>query len=67
MTHPNDIPALATSASEFLARLVSFDTTSCKSNLELIDFVRAWLDVSPGCWVIVARCLVGIPRTTPAA
>jgi acetylornithine deacetylase len=32
------------SASEVLARLVSFDTTSCNSNLELIDFVRGWLD-----------------------
>ncbi len=27
-----------------LARLVSFDTISRNSNLELIDFVRAWLD-----------------------
>ncbi len=27
-----------------LARLVSFDTTSRNSNLELIGFVRAWLD-----------------------
>ncbi|MDH3221168.1 MAG: acetylornithine deacetylase [Gammaproteobacteria bacterium] len=29
---------------EILARLVSFDTTSTKSNLELIDFVRNLLD-----------------------
>jgi acetylornithine deacetylase len=29
---------------EVLARLVAFDTTSRNSNLELIGFVRAWLD-----------------------
>ena len=29
---------------EMLARLVSFDTTSRNSNLELIAFVRSWLD-----------------------
>ncbi len=29
---------------EMLARLVSFDTTSRNSNLELIDFIRAWLE-----------------------
>ena len=29
---------------EMLARLVAFDTTSRNSNLELIGFVRAWLD-----------------------
>jgi len=29
---------------ELLARLVAFDTTSAKSNLALIDFVRAYLD-----------------------
>ncbi len=29
---------------EMLARLVAFDTTSRNSNLELISFVRAWLD-----------------------
>jgi acetylornithine deacetylase len=31
-------------AAEMLARLVSFDTTSRNSNLELIGFVRNWLD-----------------------
>ena len=31
---------------EILARLVSFDTTSTKSNLELIDFVRNLLSDS---------------------
>jgi acetylornithine deacetylase len=29
---------------EMLARLVSFDTTSRNPNLDLIEFVRAWLD-----------------------
>ncbi len=33
----------AYSAKEMLARLVSFDTTSWKSNLELIDFITAFL------------------------
>jgi acetylornithine deacetylase len=32
------------SSTEMLARLVAFDTTSHNSNLELIGFVRAWLD-----------------------
>ncbi len=36
MVHPT--------STELLARLVSFDTTSRNSNLELIDFVRALLD-----------------------
>lgn len=31
------------SSSEMLAKLISFDTTSWKSNLELIDFVREYL------------------------
>ncbi len=31
------------SSSEMLAKLISFDTTSWKSNLELIDFVRKYL------------------------
>ena len=44
MTHPKGMLAHGASASEVLARLVSFDTTSCNSNLELIDFVRGWLD-----------------------
>ena len=35
--------AEALSAREMLARLVSFDTTSSKSNLPLIHFVRDWL------------------------
>ena len=44
MAHPSDrLPERASSA-ELLARLVSFDTTSRNSNLELIDFVRALLD-----------------------
>jgi acetylornithine deacetylase len=33
------------STSEMLARLVSFDTTSRNANLELIGFVRNWLDM----------------------
>ena len=32
------------STADMLARLVSFDTTSRNSNLELIGFVRAWFD-----------------------
>ena len=35
--------ALDNSASELLATLVGFDTTSAKSNLALIDFVRDFL------------------------
>ena len=38
-THPNQI-----TTAELLARLVEFDTTSRNSNLELIAFVRAYLD-----------------------
>jgi acetylornithine deacetylase len=34
----------ALSAVEILARLIGFDTTSHKSNLPLISFVRSWLD-----------------------
>jgi acetylornithine deacetylase len=34
---------LVTSAIDNLAKLVSFDTTSCHSNLELIDWVEAYL------------------------
>jgi acetylornithine deacetylase len=37
------IGALDNSASELLATLVGFDTTSAKSNLALIDFVRDFL------------------------
>ncbi len=39
----NDIAATATTT-ELLARLVAFDTTSRHSNLELIGFVRDWLE-----------------------
>jgi acetylornithine deacetylase len=35
----------ATTTAEMLARLVAFDTTSRNSNLELIDFVREYLDL----------------------
>lgn len=35
--------AATMSSTEMLARLVSFDTTSHKSNLPLLDFVCAWL------------------------
>jgi acetylornithine deacetylase len=42
MAHPRVVSPSATV--DLLARLVSFDTTSHKSNLDLIDFVRAWLD-----------------------
>ncbi|MDP2619722.1 MAG: acetylornithine deacetylase [Hyphomicrobiales bacterium] len=35
--------AVPTTPEELLARLVGFDTTSAKSNLALIDFVRAYL------------------------
>ena len=38
MAHPT------MTTTEMLARLVAFDTTSRNSNLELIGFVRAWLD-----------------------
>jgi acetylornithine deacetylase len=40
---PGSAPPRATTA-ELLARLVAFDTTSRNSNLELIGFVRAYLD-----------------------
>ena len=36
-------PGTLDTAKELLARLVAFDTTSSKSNLELIDFVEAYL------------------------
>lgn len=36
-------PALHTTAKDLIARLVAFDTTSHKSNLDLMDFVRAYL------------------------
>src|SRR6516164_10003402 len=39
-----DIPSRSVTATEMLARLVSFDTTSRNSNLDLIGFVRDWLD-----------------------
>ena len=32
------------SSQEMLARLVGFDTTSCYSNLQMIDFIRDWLE-----------------------
>src|SRR5580700_8063254 len=32
------------SSTEILARLIAFDTTSRNSNLDLIGFVRGWLD-----------------------
>ncbi len=44
MAHPTDMPPRSTTSAEMLARLVSFDTTSRSSNLELIGFVRTWLD-----------------------
>ena len=34
------MPASLSAAQELLATLVAFDTTSAKSNLKLIDFVR---------------------------
>ena len=39
----NLAPALAASAVDILARLVAFDTTSSASNLELVDYVEAYL------------------------
>ena len=44
MANPLGIPSRDASAAELLARLVSFNTTSGNSNLQLIGFVRAWLD-----------------------
>jgi acetylornithine deacetylase len=44
MAHPTEMPARSATAAEILARLVSFDTTSRNSNLELIAFARGWLD-----------------------
>src|ERR1700755_2220881 len=44
MADPHGLPSRGASSAELLARLVSFDTTSGKSNLELIADVRAWLD-----------------------
>lgn len=38
------IPPHTMTTTEMLARLVAFDTTSRNSNLELIGFVREWLD-----------------------
>jgi acetylornithine deacetylase len=38
------MPSRSVTAAEMLARLVAFDTTSRNSNLELIGFVRNWLD-----------------------
>ena len=38
----NTKPAMTTG--EMLARLVSYDTTSRNSNLQLVGFVRSWLD-----------------------
>src|SRR5271170_328533 len=39
-----DAPGAHISATELLARLVSFDTTSRNSNLPLIEFVSTYLD-----------------------
>jgi acetylornithine deacetylase len=36
--------AAPTSTTDLLARLVAFDTSSRNSNLDLIGFVRTWLD-----------------------
>ena len=36
--------ASSSEVQELLARLVAFDTTSAKSNLELIAFVKTYLD-----------------------
>jgi hypothetical protein len=44
MANPLGIPSRDASAAELLARLVSFNMTSGNSNLQLIGFVRAWLD-----------------------
>ncbi|HEV3242250.1 MAG TPA: acetylornithine deacetylase [Methyloceanibacter sp.] len=38
------MPASSSAVQELLAKLVTFDTTSAKSNLQLIEFVRAYLD-----------------------
>jgi len=38
------VSASSSDAQELLARLVAFDTTSAKSNLELIAFVKTYLD-----------------------
>jgi acetylornithine deacetylase len=43
MNRPKTAPSL--SSTEMLARLVAFDTTSRNSNLDLIGFVRGWLDM----------------------
>ena len=42
MDRPNPAQNMTTAA--MLARLVAFDTTSRNPNLELIGFIRAWLD-----------------------
>jgi acetylornithine deacetylase len=44
MAHPTARLSRNATAAEILARLVSCDTTSRNSNLELIAFVRGWLD-----------------------
>jgi acetylornithine deacetylase/succinyl-diaminopimelate desuccinylase-like protein len=38
------VPASSSEVQELLAKLVAFDTTSAKSNLELIAFVKTYLD-----------------------
>jgi acetylornithine deacetylase len=38
------VPSSSSAVQELLGKLVAFDTTSAKSNLELIAFVRAYLD-----------------------
>lgn len=43
-TAPQATPDETMTTATMLARLVAFDTTSCNSNLALVDFVRAWLD-----------------------
>lgn len=41
---PDDVQAITHHAIEILARLISFDTESSKSNLAMMDEVRAFLD-----------------------
>ena len=38
------MPASSSEVQELLAKLVAFDTTSTKSNLELIAFIKTYLD-----------------------
>lgn len=41
---PRSVGAPQYSSVELIEKLVAFDTTSCKSNLQLIQFVQAYLD-----------------------